>query len=69
MSVPAYGYITQRAQILTAQVRILQEPSPLMLAATHMSMGKHFDMDELFQHLVSTIGNKGKTKAGPQLPS
>lgn len=33
-----------------------------MLAATHMTMGRHFDMDELFQHLVSTDGNKGKTK-------
>jgi hypothetical protein len=34
-----------------------------MLAATHMTMNRHFDMDELFQHLVSTAGNKGKTKA------
>jgi hypothetical protein len=33
-----------------------------MLAATHMTMKRHFDMDELFQHLVSTAGNKGKTK-------
>ncbi|KXX80744.1 hypothetical protein MMYC01_203827 [Madurella mycetomatis] len=45
------------------QVRILQEPSPLILAAAHMSMQKHFDMHELCQHLVSTTGNKGKTKA------
>jgi hypothetical protein len=34
-----------------------------MLAATHMTMKRHFDMDELFQHLVSITGNKGKTKA------
>ncbi|KAK4111581.1 hypothetical protein N656DRAFT_141307 [Canariomyces notabilis] len=45
------------------RITILQEPTPLMLAATHMSMQQHFDMDELFQHLVSTTGNKGKTKA------
>lgn len=45
------------------RISILQEPSPLMLAATHMTMKKHFDMDELLQHLVSTTGNKGKTKA------
>ncbi|KAK4242903.1 hypothetical protein C8A03DRAFT_39848 [Achaetomium macrosporum] len=45
------------------RMTILQEPSPLMLAATHMTLKQHFDMDELFQHLVSTAGNKGKTKA------
>lgn len=46
---------------LTA-ARILQEPSPLTLAATHLTLKKHFDMDELFQHIVSTDGNRGKTK-------
>lgn len=46
--------------------RILQEPSPLILAATHMSMQRHFDMNELCQHLVSTTGNKGKTKVSPR---
>ncbi|KAK4192221.1 hypothetical protein QBC35DRAFT_373917 [Podospora australis] len=45
------------------RISILQEPSPLMMTATHMTMKKHFDMDELLQHLVSTSGNKGKTKA------
>lgn len=33
-----------------------------MLGAAHMTMAKHFDMDELFQQLVGTDGNKGKTK-------
>jgi hypothetical protein len=33
-----------------------------MLGAVHMTMGLHFDMDELFQHLVTIDGNKGKTK-------
>lgn len=45
------------------RMTILQEPSPLMLGAAHMTMGRHFDMNELFQHLVSTNGNKGKTRA------
>ncbi|KAL1884167.1 hypothetical protein VTK73DRAFT_6836 [Phialemonium thermophilum] len=45
------------------RITILQEPSPLMLGATHMTMAKHFDMDELLMHLVTTDGNKGKTKA------
>ncbi|KAK3321607.1 hypothetical protein B0H66DRAFT_175982 [Apodospora peruviana] len=45
------------------RMTILQEPSPLMLGAAHMTMGKHFDMDEIFSHLVSTHGNKGKTRA------
>lgn len=33
-----------------------------MLGAAHMTMKDHFDMDELFQHLVSKEGNKGKTR-------
>ncbi|ETS76680.1 hypothetical protein PFICI_12067 [Pestalotiopsis fici W106-1] len=41
----------------------LMDPSPLMLGALHLSMQSHFDMDELFQHLVTREGNKGKTKA------
>jgi len=32
-----------------------------MLGAAHMTMKKHFDMDELFQQLVAKEGNKGKT--------
>lgn len=35
-----------------------------MLGAAHMTMKNHFDMDELLQHLVSTEGNKGKTRVG-----
>ncbi|KAK3346739.1 hypothetical protein B0T25DRAFT_592806 [Lasiosphaeria hispida] len=45
------------------RMTILQEPSPVMLGAAHMTMKRHFDMDELFQHLASTTGNKGKTRA------
>ncbi|KAH8195944.1 hypothetical protein TruAng_009893 [Truncatella angustata] len=41
----------------------LMDPSPLMLGALYLSMSPHFDMDELFQHLVTRDGNKGKTRA------
>ncbi|KAI1853791.1 hypothetical protein JX265_003875 [Neoarthrinium moseri] len=41
----------------------LFDPSPLMLGTLHMTMGGHFDMDEIFQHLVTMEGNKGKTRA------
>ncbi len=33
-----------------------------MLASAHLAMSRHFDMDELYQHLVASQGNKGKTK-------
>jgi hypothetical protein len=46
------------------RIRILQEPSPLMLGAAHLTMKEHFDMDEIFSQLVSTAGNKGKTRVG-----
>ncbi|KAK3384966.1 hypothetical protein B0H63DRAFT_472038 [Podospora didyma] len=45
------------------RMTILQEPSPLMLGAAHLALKKHFDMDELFQNLISTAKNEGKTKA------
>jgi len=41
---------------------VLQEPSPLMLASAHLALGSFFDMNELYGHLVTTGGNKGKTK-------
>ncbi|KLU84750.1 hypothetical protein MAPG_03786 [Magnaporthiopsis poae ATCC 64411] len=45
------------------RMTILQEPSPIMLSAAHLTMAEHFDMDELIQHLVTQQGNKGKTRA------
>ncbi|KAK0625298.1 hypothetical protein B0T17DRAFT_492557 [Bombardia bombarda] len=45
------------------RMTILQEPSPLMLGAAHLTMKRHFDMHELFEHLISTAGNAGQTKA------
>jgi len=37
-----------------------------MLGAAHLTMKDHFDMDEIFQHLVSTTGNKGKTRVSAE---
>ncbi|KAK1831254.1 hypothetical protein QBC39DRAFT_372136 [Podospora conica] len=45
------------------RMTILGEPSPLTLAAAHKTFKDHFDMDELYRHLVSTNGNEGKTRA------
>ncbi|KAL2278029.1 hypothetical protein FJTKL_14990 [Diaporthe vaccinii] len=45
------------------RVTVFQEPSPAILAGIHLAMSKHFDMDELFSHLVSPHGNQGKTTA------
>lgn len=33
-----------------------------MLGSLHMTMHQHFDMNELFQHLVTMDENRGKTK-------
>lgn len=45
------------------RITIFQEPSPRMLGALHMTMQKHFDMDELLDLVTTTRRNKGKTKA------
>ncbi|KAB5542394.1 hypothetical protein GE09DRAFT_240775 [Coniochaeta sp. 2T2.1] len=47
----------------TGRITTLQEPSPLMLGAAHMTMSRHFDMDELYGHLITAGPNKGKTRA------
>ncbi|KAK2020602.1 hypothetical protein LX32DRAFT_647243 [Colletotrichum zoysiae] len=44
-------------------VTIIQEPSPLMLGALHMTMGPYFDMTELLDHFITDHGNNGKTTA------
>ncbi|KAL6870524.1 hypothetical protein J3F83DRAFT_760987 [Trichoderma novae-zelandiae] len=42
---------------------IVQEPTPLMLAALHLTMAPHFDMTELLHHLLSDTPNRGRTHA------
>ena len=35
------------------RITIIREPSPIVFGALHLAMNESFDMDELFQHLVS----------------
>lgn len=43
---------------------IIREPAPIIFGALHLTMNKHFDMDELFTHLVSadasSVGKKSR---------
>lgn len=41
----------------------MQEPTPLILAALHLTMSDHFDMTELLTHLLSDEPNRGRTHA------
>ncbi|KAL7898141.1 hypothetical protein HDV63DRAFT_394494 [Trichoderma sp. SZMC 28014] len=45
------------------RITIVQEPTPLMLAALHLTMSPHFDMTELLHHLLSDDPNGGLTHA------
>ncbi|KZZ94236.1 Mg2+ transporter protein, CorA-like/Zinc transport protein ZntB [Moelleriella libera RCEF 2490] len=45
------------------RIVIVQEPTPLILAALHLTMAPHFDMDELLDHLLSEAPNRGRTNA------
>ncbi|KAF4453516.1 hypothetical protein F53441_3829 [Fusarium austroafricanum] len=45
------------------RITIVQEPSPLILAALHLTMSGHFDMNELLTHLLSDEPNRGRTHA------
>ncbi|KAH7322864.1 hypothetical protein B0I35DRAFT_407286 [Stachybotrys elegans] len=45
------------------RITIVQEPTPLTLAALHLTMSPHFDMPELLGHLISDKNNRGRTHA------
>lgn len=45
------------------RITIVQEPTPLILAALHLTMAPHFDMSELIHHFLSDIPNRGRTHA------
>lgn len=42
---------------------IVQEPTPLTLAALQVAMSSHFDMSELLEHLLTDQPNRGRTHA------
>ena len=41
-----------RERKAVGRITVVREPSPLLFAAVHYTMNKHFDVDELFQLLV-----------------
>ncbi|KAM0260971.1 hypothetical protein ACHAPA_009986 [Fusarium lateritium] len=45
------------------RITIVQEPTPLILAALQLTMSPHFDMPELLTHLLSDEPNRGRTHA------
>ncbi|KAJ4016875.1 hypothetical protein NW752_004009 [Fusarium irregulare] len=45
------------------RITIVQEPTPLILAALHLTMSQHFDMSELLTHFLSDEPNRGRTHA------
>ncbi|KAJ6782055.1 hypothetical protein PWT90_03873 [Aphanocladium album] len=45
------------------RITIVQEPTPLMLAALQLTMSPYFDMSELTYHLLSDKPNKGLSHA------
>lgn len=45
------------------RITIVQEPTPLILAALHLTMAPHFDMSEIIHHFLSDTPNRGRTHA------
>ncbi|KAI8684484.1 hypothetical protein NCS57_00114600 [Fusarium keratoplasticum] len=45
------------------RITIVQEPTPLALAALHVAMSSHFDMSELLKYLLTDQPNPGRTHA------
>ncbi|EGP86617.1 uncharacterized protein MYCGRDRAFT_73517, partial [Zymoseptoria tritici IPO323] len=43
-----------RQRKAVGRLTIVREPAPILFGALHYTMNKHFDVDELFGHLVST---------------
>lgn len=56
-------YMPPLLPLLMTRDSIVQEPTPLMLAALHLTMSPHFDMTELLHHLLSDDPNSGRTHA------
>ncbi|KAH7156841.1 cora-like Mg2+ transporter protein-domain-containing protein [Dactylonectria macrodidyma] len=58
----AIGDVNPDAQSV-GRITIVQEPTPLILAALHLTMSPHFDMSELIAHLLTDAPNRGRTHA------
>jgi hypothetical protein len=49
-----------RERKAVGRITILRELSPVLLGAAHYVMHRHFDVDEMFQHLVNSEGSSAK---------
>lgn len=46
-----------RERNAVGRISVLQEPSPILFGAIHYTMHRHFDVDELYKHLLSPEGS------------
>ncbi|KPM33946.1 hypothetical protein AK830_g12627, partial [Neonectria ditissima] len=58
----AISHVNPGAQSV-GRITIVQEPTPLIIAALHLTMSPHFDMSELIAHLLTDAPNRGRTHA------
>lgn len=53
----------ERQRLAVGRITIVREPSPLLFAALHHTMGNHFDMDEMFQLLIDQHTRVGRSSS------
>ncbi|KAK5678779.1 hypothetical protein LTR17_027635 [Elasticomyces elasticus] len=46
-----------KERLAVGRITIVREPSPILFGAVHHTMTKHFDVDELFRHLIDSGGS------------
>ncbi|TKA71522.1 hypothetical protein B0A55_06115 [Friedmanniomyces simplex] len=46
-----------KERLAVGRITILREPSPMLFGAVHHTLSKHFDVDELFRHLIDSEGS------------
>ncbi|OQO10770.1 hypothetical protein B0A48_04070 [Cryoendolithus antarcticus] len=45
-----------KERLAVGRITILREPSPMLFGAAHHTLSPHFDVDELFKHLIDVSG-------------
>ncbi|KAK1053709.1 hypothetical protein LTR74_016160 [Friedmanniomyces endolithicus] len=46
-----------KERLAVGRMTILREPGPILFGAVHHTLSKHFDVDELFRHLLESEGS------------
>ncbi|KAK0253743.1 hypothetical protein LTS09_011321 [Friedmanniomyces endolithicus] len=46
-----------KERLAVGRITILREPGPILFGAVHHTLSKHFDVDELFRHLLESEGS------------